>query len=190
MARSQKRSDVIGKSVRRSRRLLVSATALIGLARKPKWLVVLDSSTLVEGVIAKRDNPSRDLLEAVIARVDTCVLSASIREEVTEVLGRPKFGEWSPTEVDEILGPVWEAATWVELADDDPSYQRFVRDAGDVHVLRAAAATYAHPELNAAQRKFIASGDTRAFREDTRWYDFECVRPADLMRRLRDAVDA
>jgi predicted nucleic acid-binding protein len=190
MARSQQRSNVIGKSVRRGRRLLVSATAFIGLASKPKWLVVLDSSTVIEGVIARKDNPSRDLLEVAIAGVVTSVLSPSIREEVTEVLGRPKFGSWSPADVDEILGPVWAVATWVELADDDPAYLRFVRDAGDVHVLRAAAATYADAELAAAQRKFIASGDARAFRDDTRWYDFECIRPADLMRRLRDAVDA
>jgi hypothetical protein len=102
------------------------------------------------------------------------VLCEEIRRDALEVLARPELGSLHPEVVDSVLGPVWRAAFFVEPVPDDPQYVAVVRDPDDVIVLRTAMAAYLYPdELGSGQRKFIVSGDTRAFPPGRRWAEWE-----------------
>jgi predicted nucleic acid-binding protein len=188
MTRSTANSRLIDKNVRRAKRASLSLAGFIGAAKSDRWLVLPDTTVLLRGVTGRPSSPNRDLLEAVVLGAVNCVLSHEMRAEATTVLGRPAFGSKSVAEVDEVLGPVWRASTFVEMLPDNPGYVRFVRDPNDVHILRTAVGVFLNPELAQCPKKFIVTGDGRAFRSGTNWNGFECISARAFMERLRDAI--
>jgi hypothetical protein len=128
------------------------------------------------------------VFEAAVGGLVVCVLSSHVRTELTEVLGRPKFGSMTPDAVDLMFQRLWNAARWVDMAADDPKYVRFVHDPKDVPLLRTAVGTFFHQDLAAMPNKFIVSSDGRAFRKGVNWNGFMCCSATEFMRMLRDTI--
>jgi predicted nucleic acid-binding protein len=190
MTRSTRRSEPIARTVRGAKRATLSLRGLVNRGKTPRWLVILDTNVIVRGVRSPRPNsPNRALLEAAVSGLYICVLSKELREEITEVLGRPKLGGLSRADVDRLLGDLWEQARFVDMAPDDERYRRFVRDEKDVPLIRTAAGTFFHTDLSQHQTKFIASADGKAFRQGTNWNGFKCCSASDLWGRLRDTFE-
>lgn len=188
MKKSTRKSGRIERNVRRVKRASLSLRGLVGLATSEQWLALPDTTVLVRAATGRRESPSRDFVEAAVAGLFVCVISNEMRTEVTEVLGRPLFGSMSKEQVDGLFGELWKAARLVAMAADDPKFLRFVRDEGDVPLLRTAMGTFFQPDLVAAPKKFIVSSDGRAFPPATTWNGFHCLSPTDFMQRLRDAL--
>lgn len=115
--------------------MILSLKGLVGRATEPPWLVVPDTSIIVRGVVGASGQPSQQLLEAAVGGLYLPVVSDHLRNEVTEVLQRSKFG-YSLTEAQAVLKPFWEAARFVELATFDEAYLRFVHDPKDVFLIQ------------------------------------------------------
>lgn len=152
-------------------------------------MAVLDTSVLVAAAIGHHAaSAPRRVVAAAIAGLYDSVLSLPIREETTEVLGRPAAGSLEPGDVDEVLSEFWETSRWVQPAPDDPSYEPVVHDPQDVMVLRTAVGALMIPELAIRPRKFIISDNTRHFRPGVTWAGFRFVTANIFWRELRSGA--
>lgn len=169
------------------RRRVVSLLGLVGRATEPQWLVVPDTSTLIRGVIGNPIGPSRRLLEAAVGGLYLPVVSNHLRDEVVDVLQRPKF-RYTLAEAQAALEPFWSVSRFVDLAVYDPAYERFVRDPKDVFVIQTAAATFSHSDLNGRTHHFIVSGDSHALPQGRNWASFRCCSASELWMTLERAI--
>ena len=124
-------------------------------------------------------------MEAAAGGLFTLVVAQSIKDEVTEVLQRPKFG-LTRAEVEERLGLVWAAAWEVTPGAPNDGHARLLNDPKDTHVLPVVDGTFAHADLAARTVKLLVTGDGRAFRPGIKYAGFESVGGAEAWRRLRE----
>lgn len=187
MSRSTKRSARTGQTTRNLERVILSLKGLVGRATEPAWLVVPDTSTIVRGVIGRSGQPSQQLLEAAVGGLYLPVVSDHLRDEVAEVLQRPKFG-FSIAEAEAVLDPFWKVSRFVEPATYDEAYLRFVHDPNDVFLIQTAAATFNHSDLSDRKHQFIVSGDAKAFPSGRNWASFKCCSARELWDLLETAI--
>jgi hypothetical protein len=155
--------------------------------RQSRWVAVLDSSVLVGAVTAtSADSGSKRVVEAAILDVYDCVLSAFIREETTRTLALPRCGSLTPTDVDEILGALWQAALWVPLSENHASIAGVVKDENDIPILRTALGIMESGFAQAqAPMKFLVSNNSKDFPPDRNVWGFQYATGHQFWMRLR-----
>lgn len=154
--------------------------------QQPKWLVVGDINLYYRAALGHPDGANRHIIEASQAGVLVLVSSKEIRLETLEVLRRPD-SRLGFDEAEDILEAMCSGVRYVQPGPHDPQYVDVVNDPDDVIVLRTAAGIYFHDDLSPHDRRFIVSGDTRAFPRGRNWYGFRYMTAKEFWQELSEA---
>lgn len=154
--------------------------------REPKALAVLDASVLIRAFLShRRGSPARQVFEAALLGVFDVMLSEAVRRETYDVLGRQSRGGYQPSDVDAVLCPLWEVATWVSEAEDaDGSIANAAADPKDAYLLRTAGAVY-EDAIPWRDSMFLVTENTRHFPPGDSWGDFRYVDCVRFLQRLK-----
>ncbi len=97
---------------------------------------VLDVNVLISAFIGRADGPPRKLIYACREGRFTLVVSPALLNELTTVLGRPKFGRWSGNER-AALG-IASLSAGGDHRDDPDTSPVGIRDAKDEYLVGGA----------------------------------------------------